>query len=314
MASNHLSALKPDVRSLGSDLRSPSITRFRRGIVIKWMRVILLVISDAVSITSAWWLASLLGTPLASPWHVSHSAQGVTLLPLILAVIIGIVGARGLYKAGNHRRDYLALIKSVSLAEVLLLLIAFLYEPDQTISRSTFLLSWFLTAVFTSAGRFCLDFSTHFLRKLGAVRYSVFLISERENRERHSHLIEQESHYNIIEIADASALDRANRQKTFESLRSLGIVETFVSWQAIHRRLYLCWHFQRAGITLRILPTNWESFFPDRSFKCWEMFPPLLSLRPSLWEAIIGLSVALIFAVGLSCLWCCFRSTLFWQY
>lgn len=181
--------------------------------------------------------------------------------------MIGIIGARGLYKSGDHRRDYLALIKSVSLAEILLLLIAFLYEPDRTISRSTFLLSWFLTAVFTSAGRFCLDFSTHSLRQLGAVRYPVFLISEIESRDRHSHLIEQESYYNIVEVADASALDRENRQQTFESLRNLGVVETFVSWQAIHRRLYLCWHFQRAGITLRILPTNWESAFPRSEFQ-----------------------------------------------
>jgi exopolysaccharide biosynthesis polyprenyl glycosylphosphotransferase len=257
VASNYLSVLN-------SDVRSPTTTRFRRGIAVKWLRVTFLVFSDAVAITSAWWLASLLGTRLASPWHVSN---GSTLLPLILAVIIGIIGARGLYKAGDRRRDYLALIKSVSLAEILLFLMAFLYEPDRAISRSTFLLSWFLTAVFTSAGRFCLDFSTQLIRKRGAVRYPVFLISEIENRDRHSHLIEQESYYNIVEVADASALDRANRQQTFESLRSLGIVETFVSWQAIHRRLYLCWHFQRAGITLRILPSNWESFFPRSEFQ-----------------------------------------------
>jgi exopolysaccharide biosynthesis polyprenyl glycosylphosphotransferase len=270
VSSNLLSTLKSNLQSLDTldaDLRSPSTTRFRRGIAIKWLRVSFLVLSDVVAITSAWWLASLLGTPIASPWHVFHGSQGATLLPLILAVMIGIIGSRGLYKAGDRRRDYLALIKSVSLAEILLLLIAFLYEPDRTISRSTFLLSWFLTAAFISAGRFCLDFSTQFIRKRGAACYPVFLISEMENRKRHSHLIEQESYYSIAGVADASALDRANRQQTFESLKSLGIVETFVSWQAIHRRLYLCWHFQRVGITLRILPTDWESFLPRSEFQ-----------------------------------------------
>jgi exopolysaccharide biosynthesis polyprenyl glycosylphosphotransferase len=236
----------------------------RRGFGIKWLRVALLFLSDALAITAAWWLASLLGTPMDSPWHVS---KGSTLLPLILAVMIGIICSRGLYKSGDRRRDYLALIKAVSLAEILLFLIAFLYEPDRAISRSTFLLSWFLTVAFICAGRFCLDFSTHTLRKRGAACYPVFLISEPENRDRHSSLIRNESYYNIVEIADASALDRANRQQTFESLRDKGIVETFVSWQAIHRRLYLCWHFQRAGITLRILPTDWESFFPRSEFQ-----------------------------------------------
>jgi FlaA1/EpsC-like NDP-sugar epimerase len=212
VASNSLPTFNSNLRSLDSDLRSSSVTQLRRGFAIKWLRVAFLVISDTVAITLAWWLASLLGTPMDSPWHV---ANGSTLLPLILAVMLGIISSRGLYKSGDRRRDYLALFKAVSLAEILLFLIAFLYEPDRAISRSTFLLSWFLTVAFTSAGRFGLDYSTHTLRKRGAACYPVFLISEPENRDRHSHLIRQESYYNIVEIADASALDRANRQKTF---------------------------------------------------------------------------------------------------
>jgi exopolysaccharide biosynthesis polyprenyl glycosylphosphotransferase len=259
VASNSLPTIKSDLRSPALDLRSPALTRFRRGLAIKWLRVFLLIITDSASIALAWWLASFLGTPLDSPWHVSN---GSPLLPLILAVMIGIMSSRGLYKAGDNRRDYLGLIKSVSLAEVLLLLIAFLYEPDRAISRSTFLLSWLLTLTFISTGRFLIDWITHLLRQRGAVCYRVFLISEPENRDRLARLIDQESFYNIVDMADASALDRYNRQQTFDKLRSLGIVETFVSWNAIHRRLHLCWHFQRAGITLRILPTDWESFFP----------------------------------------------------
>jgi exopolysaccharide biosynthesis polyprenyl glycosylphosphotransferase len=239
--------------------------------------VILLVVSDAGTITLSWWLASLLGTPISSPWHVSRNP---TLLPLILAVMIGILGARGLYKSGDRRRDYLGLIKSISLAEILLLLIAFLYEPHRAFSRSTFLLSWLLTILFTSAGRYLLDVSTRVLRQHGAVRYPVFLISEQENQDRHAQLIEQEGYYNISEIADASALDRANRKQTFEVLRSLGIVETFVSWPAIHRRLYLCWHFQRAGITLRILPTDWESCFPRSEFQMLGQVPSPMIKAP----------------------------------
>jgi exopolysaccharide biosynthesis polyprenyl glycosylphosphotransferase len=276
-SSNSLPTLQSDTRSLDPDLRSSSLTRFRRGITVKWLRVILLVLSDLGSITLAWWLASLWGTPMSSPWHISQDQK---LLPLILAVVVGILGARGLYKSGDRRRDYLGLIKSVSLAEILLLLIAFLYEPDRAISRSTFLLSWLLTIAFTATGRFVLDHSTRLLRQHGAVRYPVFLISESENQQRHAQLIEQEGYYTISNIADATALDRANRQQTFEQLRELGIVETFVSWPAIHRRLYLCWHFQRAGITLRILPTDWESFFPRSEFQMLGQVPSPMIKAP----------------------------------
>jgi exopolysaccharide biosynthesis polyprenyl glycosylphosphotransferase len=229
------------------------------------------------AITLSWWLASLLGTPISSPWHISHDP---TLLPLILAVTIAILSSRGLYKSGDRRRDYLGLVKSLSLAQVLLLLIAFLYEPDRTISRSTFLLSWLFAILLTSTGRILLDVCTRQLRLHGAGRYPVFLISELENQQRHSQLIEREGYYNISDIADASALDRANRKQTFETLQSLGIVETFVSWPAIHRRLYLCWHFQRAGITLRILPTDWESFFPRSEFQMLGQVPSPMIKAP----------------------------------
>jgi exopolysaccharide biosynthesis polyprenyl glycosylphosphotransferase len=264
MGTNSLQTLRANFPPSDTDLRSPAMTRFRRGMAIKWLRVVLLVASDAVAITLAWWLASLLGTPVLSHWYVASSP---TLLPLILAVVIGMVGTKGLYKAGDQRRDYLGLLKSISLAEILLLLIAFLYEPDRGISRSTFLLSWLFTIAFACAGRFCLDFGTRMVRQSGVGQYPVFLISEPEHCDRHAHLVKQENHYNIVGMADASALDRANRRQTFEDLRELGVVEAFVSWHAIHRRLYLCWHFQRAGITLRILPTDWESFFPKSEFQ-----------------------------------------------
>ncbi|MCU0566349.1 MAG: sugar transferase [Oculatellaceae cyanobacterium Prado106] len=267
MASNSLPTLKPelklDLQSSQTDLRSPSLTHFRRGMPIKWLRVVFLVISDSLSITFAWLLASLLGTSIDSPWHISGDQS---LLPLILAVGIGITASRGLYKAGGYRRDYIGLLKAIALTEIILLMIAFLYEPTRSISRSTFLLSWIFTMGFTLVGRMTVDLGTRLIRKQGAIRYPVYLISESENRDRHAHLIRQEDCYTLCGFADADSLDRDNRQDTFQTMRELGIVETFVSWNAIKRRLYLCWHFQRAGITLRILPTDWESFFPRSEF------------------------------------------------
>ncbi|MDF5730548.1 MAG: sugar transferase, partial [Rhizonema sp. PD38] len=57
-------------------------------------------------------------------------------------------------------------------------------------------------------------------------------------------------------IADSTCLDKANREVTLESLRNQGVVEAFVSWNAVKNRLYVCWRFQTAGIILRILPTE----------------------------------------------------------
>ncbi|MBW4633611.1 MAG: sugar transferase [Iphinoe sp. HA4291-MV1] len=233
------------------DLRSARGTRIQRGLTIRFLRILTLIFLDVIALVIAWKLAVFFGTPIESPW-----TQKKSFLLLVLTVDIGIIAAQGLYKAGNHRRDYLGLIKAVSLSEIFLLLIAFLYEPDSYVSRSTFLIFWFLSIAFTCTGRYILDITTTLLRKKGAIRHPVFLITDTEEQEIHLKLIQQENCYTLQGIADSSCLDRANREETLEYLRHQEIVEAFVSWNAIKKRLYVCWHFQTAGITLRILPTQ----------------------------------------------------------
>nr|WP_248277609.1 sugar transferase [Brasilonema sp. UFV-L1] len=225
------------------------------------MRVGTLVVLDIISLTLAWNLAVIYGTPLESPW-----TQKASFLLLILAVAIGVISTKGLYKSGNNRRNYFSLFKAITLSETLLLLIAFLYEPESYISRSTFLLFWFLSVVFICTARFICDLGTKLLRSRGAIRHSVFLITDPEDKENHIRLIEKENCYTVQGISGSSSLDLMNREATFEYLRTEGIEEAFVSWNAIKNRLYVCWRFQTAGITLRILPTEGEVRHPKSVF------------------------------------------------
>ncbi|KAF3891117.1 MULTISPECIES: sugar transferase [Nostocales] len=232
------------------DLRSAKGTRIQRGIAIRLLRVVTLICLDIIALTLAWKLAVFYGTPLESPW-----TQKTSFLLLILTVEIGIIGAQGLYQAGTHRRNYFRLLKAVSLSDVFFVVIAFLYEPNHYVSRSILLLFWLWSIVFICTGRILFDLITKFLRKKGAIRYPVFLIADREEQEGHISLLEQENCYTVQGVSESICLDRANREATLESLRKQGVVEAFVSWNAIKNRLYVCWHFQTAGILLRILPT-----------------------------------------------------------
>lgn len=245
------------VVSVKPDLRSPKGTRIQRGLPTRVLRVLTLILLDVLSLTLAWKLAVFYGTPLESHW-----TQEKTFFLLTLAVEIGMIAAKGLYQAGNHRRNYSSLILAVSLSEVFLLLIAFFYEPNYYVSRSTFLLFWLFSVVFICTARILFDFTTKLLRHKGAIRYPVFLITETQDQEVHTKLVEKENCYIVQGIADCSCLDRANREATFEYLRHQGIVEVFVSWSAIKNRLYVCWNFHTAGITLRILPTQSELSHP----------------------------------------------------
>ncbi|MDY6900362.1 MAG: sugar transferase [Cyanobacteriota bacterium] len=243
------------------DLRSAKGTNLRKGIAIRLLRVITLLSLDIIALSSAWNLAINFGTFLESPWTKKPS-----FILLILIVGIGMIASKGLYSPGIFRRNYTALIKAVTLSEISLLLIAFLYEPDGYVSRSSFLIFWLLSITFTCTGRFVFDLLTKLLRKKGAIRYPIFVITDSQDQDDYIRFIKTENCYNLEGIADSTSLDRENRQATFEFLKKQDVVEAFVSWNAIKNRLYVCWHFQTAGITLRILPTSTNIYHPKSTF------------------------------------------------
>jgi exopolysaccharide biosynthesis polyprenyl glycosylphosphotransferase len=197
------------------------------------------------------------GIQLKSLW-----TQQISQLPLVLTIEIGIIAGKGLYKAGINRRNYYKLIKAVSLSQIFLLVIDIFYESESYFSRSFFLLLWFFSVAFICLGRCIFDVTTTLLRNKGAICYPVFLISETEEQESHLKLIQHEKCYIVQGTSNSKCLDRPNREQTLKYLRNQGIVEVFVSWNAIKNRLFICWHFYTAGITLRILPTQATAFHP----------------------------------------------------
>ncbi|MEM7556853.1 MAG: sugar transferase [Cyanobacteria bacterium P01_A01_bin.84] len=239
-----LVTLKPDLRSAKRG------ARIQKGLSIRLFRIFTLLSLDILSLYLAWRVSLFYGTPIESAWINKDYFLVVT-----LSVELGLIASRGLYKAGANRRDYTGLIKSVSLSGLILLLVGFLYEPQGYVSRSTFLLFWICSLAFVCAGRFLFESLTNIVRQKGVVRHSVFLITELENQESHIALVEKENYYKILGVNDPSCLDLSHREETFDYLRKLGITETFVSWEAICKRFYVCWGFHTAGITLNILPT-----------------------------------------------------------
>ncbi|MGI2902611.1 sugar transferase [Tolypothrix sp. VBCCA 56010] len=247
--------------NLQPDLRSARGTRIQKGLSIRLIRVVTLILLDIISVSLAWNFAVFNGTPLQSPW-----TQNRSFLLLVITVEIGVIAVKGLYHPGKHRRNYLGLIQAISLSECLLLLVAFLYEPETYVSRSTFLIFWVFSIALVCLSRLWIDVAIKVVREKGAVRYPVFLITDAEDKQQHIQLIEKEKCYAVQGISDSSCLDRSNRKATFEYLRKEGIVEAFVSWSAIKNRLYVCWHFHSAGIILQILPTKNEVHHPKSVF------------------------------------------------
>ena len=145
-----------------ADLRAQKFSVFRRGAPFVWFRILSLVVLDALLLALDWWIANRLGTPTISPWRLESNPYAA--VPVI-CIVIFIIAAKGLYAAGEKRRDYQGLFKAVVLGNGLLLLTAFFYEPEQFISRSHFLLFFILSIVSTCFSHFLIDTGINWLRR-----------------------------------------------------------------------------------------------------------------------------------------------------
>lgn len=246
------------------DLRAPIITKLRRNTYSVWIRIVTLVLGDIFFLSLAWIIAGIYGTFLNSFWSVETNP---TSLLVVLPIEIGIIASQKLYQSGKKRCDYLGLIKAVTLAHFILLTLVFLYKPIHSVSfvsRSTFIWSWVLSTLFICASRLSMDLLLKQFRKQGVFRHRTLVICPQEDAEAAVRLLEREKCYKSIKFVDASTLGKSNIQILIEAIRYLGVAEVFVSsWRKIKDPMFFYWSLRNAGVTLRILCLDVESFYRD---------------------------------------------------
>ena len=264
------------------DLRSPLLVRPRRGIGVRWLRIFSLVLLDSIILALAWQTAATYGTPVDSDWNIQSNPLS---LLLIVATQVGLIAAQGLYNSGRKRRDYFSLIRTLTFSHLLLLLVAFFYEPNEFVSRSTFIISLLLSITLTFVARLIVNTGIGYFRNQGAVRYPTFLICKLEDREKAVKLINQENCYHLLGWQDI-AFQNANEQSindTLEDICSLGVSEVFIcSWESIKNRMFLYWKLRNADIRLHILPSGFENFAQKNSELSMVGGIPSIHLSPPL--------------------------------
>lgn len=238
------------------DLRAPIITRLRRGTGVGWLRVAILLVLDGLMLSLAWIIADSWGTPVESFQLFWKSEQQPGFLLPILALTLGILAASGHYGTDDRRRDYFNLIKSLSLTQIVLLIIAFFYNPDLTVSRSTFLLAWLLSLILVCSERLLIQLAIISLRRQGAIRLRIFLLGDELDIEEARKLLNRTARFDIRGQAILpSESNEESWTEILERLRQLQVREVFVcSWQAVRAPIYLYWELMRSGISLRVLP------------------------------------------------------------
>ncbi|WP_103123617.1 sugar transferase [Nostoc cycadae] len=235
-------------RSSALDLRAAAFLKLSKG--AWWLRILTLVIVDCFALFFAWKLAQY----QVSPVDTSTYSQNNHISELIVLQIASLA-LQGTYQSGQQRCDYWGIIKTLTFAQGLILLVSVLYQPIIEAEKSTLTVSWLLSTTFVITGRLAIELALKYLRQRKIIGCnSVFVICEPEYYEQTTKFIKNEKRYIIRGTDTARALDRYNREATLEKLNRLGITEVFIAWDAIKNRMFLCWLFQAAGITVNIIP------------------------------------------------------------
>jgi exopolysaccharide biosynthesis polyprenyl glycosylphosphotransferase len=266
--------------TLQRDVRSSVLSRVHKGSYLRGLRTGSLIGLDIIALSVAWIISELLGTSWSDLWRFQVNP---VVLPLTLAIGISVLLVGGFYKAGEPRRDYIGIIKANTLSVLLLLLFSYLYQPNQFVSRSHFLLYWIFSIVLILSERSLVNYSIFKLRLKGAICYPVFLITEPSDVDHVTALVAKENRYTVVGVGSPDALDELNRMETFRKIRQLGVAEVFVSGEAIKDRLFLCWQFQAAGICVHIVSVGLDELFNGSKF--WTMaenFPAIIFSPPSI--------------------------------
>ena len=248
--------------------RSPMLVQFSRGFYFGWLRALAFIGLDAIAISLGWittqwsvYTFDALGKVGSFQLIRSSGDRPAFLLP-ILVITISIIASAYLYGERPQRRKYIKLTKCLALAQIVLLVLAFLYQPGVVLSRSTFLLAWLFTSILVVCGRFFAETVITTLRHQGTVTRKIALIGRPEETKRARFLLRliSKKEFKIVDCLDWSIPENSQHwQKIQAKWYAQGVGEVFIcSWQSIDNPMELCWSVKTAGMNLRIVPIDLE--------------------------------------------------------
>lgn len=241
------------------DIRSTNLSlRWRTPIII--LQSIGLMLLDAAMLLTSWLVADRIGTPTVGA-RISD-----TMAP-ILAVTIGTLAAAGFYGTDDRLHRFAKLFKSLTLAQVVVLIAAFFYQPGLWwVSRSVFLIAWILNFFFISSARYLLDLVRIEIRQRNPIfQQAIVLLGNQVDIDKVRKLVERSRQFRIDSVIDLAVWDMQSQlDQILDLIRSRNVSEVFIcSRQLIDNQIIFFWNLKAAGIHLRIVPTDLE--LPQRS-------------------------------------------------
>jgi exopolysaccharide biosynthesis polyprenyl glycosylphosphotransferase len=229
----------------------------RRRTFIRGIGLLILVLLDALAIYSAWAIADRVGTPV----------NGIHLFSSIVPIVslsLATLAASGHYGSDDRSNTLAKLFKSLTLAQFVLLITAFFYQPGVWVSRSIFVIAWILSIVLVAGERWLFHQAISQTRKRNPkLQQPVFLIGDRSDIEKVRKLLRRSQQFRVDGIIDLAVWDLEHQlDQVVDRIRSLKVSEVFIcSDRLVTDRVMLFWHLKSAGIHLRIVHTELD--FPQ---------------------------------------------------
>ncbi|TAE57203.1 MAG: sugar transferase [Nostocales cyanobacterium] len=276
------------------DLRAPTSTRFRKG--DWWKRLVILLTLDSILISIAWLLVYVVfeqGTNNQA--HLFFTYLSLQLIALAI---------QGNYAPGRQRHNYWRLIKTITFAHCVPIVVQALYTPNSQLNSQNLTLYWLTSTSLICLGRLSVEIALEYARKNKILGFnSVYIICSETEREQATNCVQQETRYNIVGCDDSVALDKEHRLATLEKLNQLGVTEVFISLTAIQNRLYLCWLFQTSGITVHLLPMELKPIDRDLvvhnvgGLTCLSFMSPAITGKDFWLKRIFDICFAIVFLI-----------------
>jgi exopolysaccharide biosynthesis polyprenyl glycosylphosphotransferase len=243
--------------NLALDIRATNLSLRWRTIIVG-LQFATLILLDTLMLFLSWTISDRISTP-TNGIHIADS-----MVP-ILAVNIGTLAAAGFYGGDDKLNRFTKLFRSLTVAQLVLLVTAFFYQPGLWAFRLIFLIAWPLNFVFVGGARFLFHLLTIQIRKYNPVfQQPVLLLGNQGDIEHVKKLIKRSGQFRVDSVIDLSVWDiKSQLDQILYQIRSRKVSEVFIcSQHSINNQILLFWNLKASGIHLRMVPT--EPQLPQR--------------------------------------------------
>lgn len=247
--------------AIGTDIRATRGGSALRGLGWGSIRVLILLLGDALALGGAWQLARFLNRfyspiPEQLVWWVWLGLP--SLFWLFAGGTLLLFTHYGLYGASVRAKDYLRAAQLVSSVYFISLVLAYFYDPKLDAPRSLFFSAWVGSVVLVLITRLGTNgLLAHWQGARSPSR--VFLMTKPSRIHGLSKTLQQRSHYQVV---GAAMVSTANTEATFQRILAAQPDEVLAEdMPDVELASGLYWRLRSAQISLRLLPSSREMLY-----------------------------------------------------